>query len=122
MAITARGKVAIAGVDQARLVTVGTSPRTRLRRAALSRDGKWVYAISDAKGELELWRYDAKGASSGEQLTDGGNTLRTDFVESPDGEWIAHGDGRGGLWLLNIETKKNTKIVVDSDTGHQVVA
>lgn len=120
-AITARGKVAIAGIDQVRLVTVGTSPRTRLRRAALSRDGNWVYAISDAKGELEIWRYDAKGTSSGEQLTEGGNTLRTDFVESPNGKWIAHGDGRGGLWLLNIETKKNTKIVVDSDTGHQFV-
>jgi tricorn protease len=117
--ITARGKAAIAGIDQERLVTVGTPPRSRMRRATLSRDGQWVYAISDSRGELELWRYDATGASTAEQLTEGGNSLRVDFFESPNGKWIAHGDGRGGLWLLNTRTKRNKQIVGDSDGWHQ---
>lgn len=113
VAITARGRIAIAGVDQERLVTVGTPSRSRMRNAALSRDGKWVYATSDADGELEIWRYDASGATTAEQMTFGGTSLRGRFFESPDGEWIAHDDGRGGLWLLDTETKKNTQIVTD---------
>ncbi len=117
--VTARGKIAIAGIDRERLVSVGTPLRSRMRNAALSRDGKWVYAISDAKGELELWRYDATGATTGEQMTEGGNTLRGNFFESPDGKWIAHDDGYGGLWLLNTRTKDNTKIVSDSNVGRQ---
>ena len=62
VAVTARGKIAIAGIDQERLVSVGTPHRSRMRNAVLSRNGKWVYAISDTSGELELWRYDATGA------------------------------------------------------------
>lgn len=119
VAITARGRIAIAGLDQERLVSVGTPPRSRMRSAALSRDGKWVYAISDAKGELELWRYDASGATTGEQMTKGGSTLRGNFFESPDGKWIVHDDGDGGLWLLNTKTKDNTKIVSDSNIEQQ---
>lgn len=117
--LTARGKIAIAGIDQERLVSVATPHHSRMRNAALSRDGEWVYAISDAEGELELWRYDASGATTGEQMTEGGNTLRGNFSESPDGKWIAHDDGHGGLWLLNTRTKDNTKIVSDSNAGQQ---
>jgi len=117
--VTARGKIAIAGVDQARLVTVATPHRIRMRNAALSRDGKWVYAISGAQDELELWRFDATGASTSERLIKGGNTLDASFFESPDGKWIAHDDGRGGLWLLDTENRKNKQIVGDSNSGHQ---
>ena len=115
VAITARGKIALAGIDSERLVSLGTPGRSRMRNAALSRDAKWVYAISDAQGELELWRYDASGAMTGEQMTQGGSSLRGGFFESPDGKWIAHDDGDGGLWLLNTKTKDNKKIIVDSN-------
>lgn len=116
--ITARGKIAVAGVDEVRLVTVGTPHRSRMRNAVTSRDGTWVYTMSDASGELELWRYDASGAPTAEQMTKGSDTMRGSFVESPDGQWIAHDDGDGGLWLLNTETKADKKIVGNSDTGH----
>jgi len=112
--VTARGRTAIAGVDQTRLVTVGSPTTTRLRSASLSHDGTSVYAISDTSGELELWRYDATGATTAEQLTEDGGALRAGFSESPDGQWIAHDDGKGGLWLLNTETKENRQILGDS--------
>ncbi len=112
--VTARGRAAIAGLDQVRLVSVGSSIDTRLRNASLSHDGKSVYAISDTSGETELWRYDATGAKAAVQLTTDGSGLRGDFVESPDGEWIAHHDGASGLWLLNTKTRKNERIADDS--------
>ena len=111
--VTARGKIAIAGTDQKRLVNVATPIRSRMRHAALSRDGQWVYAVSDAAGELELWRYSATGEDSAEQMTTGGETLRGPFFESPDGRWIAHDDGRGGLWLLDVESKEDTQVISD---------
>jgi len=117
--VTARGKIAIAGVDKVRLVTVATPHRSRMRNATLSRDGKWVYAISGAEDELELWRFNATGAKTSERLVKGGNTLEASFFESPDGKWIAHDDGRGGLWLLDTKTKKNRQIVGDSNSAHQ---
>ena len=112
--VTARGRAAIAGVDQTRLVSVGSPIETRLRNASLSHDGKSVYAFSDSSGEMELWRYDATGATAAEQLTDDGRGLRTDFVESPDGQWIAHHDGMGSVWLLNTKTGKNSRIAQKS--------
>lgn len=112
--VTARGRAAIAGIDQTRLVSVGSPIETRLRNASLSHDGKAVYAISDTSGETELWRYDATGAAAAVQLTKDGKGLRSDFVESPDGEWIAHHDGNRGLWLLNTKTRKNKRIADNS--------
>lgn len=120
VAVTARGKIAIAGIDQERLVSVGTPHRSRMRNAVLSRSGDWIYAISDASGELELWRYDATGATTGEQMTTGSNTLRSNFFESPDGKWIVHDDGYDGLWLLNTETLKNTQIINDGYIGQDI--
>ncbi|NQV87261.1 MAG: PD40 domain-containing protein, partial [Woeseiaceae bacterium] len=119
--VTARGRAAIAGIDQTRLVSVGSPIDSRLRNASLSHDGKSVYAISDASGETELWRYDATGATAAVQLTKDGSGLRGDFVESPDGEWVAHHDGNGGLWLLNTKTQKNKRIADDSLSLQKIV-
>jgi len=119
--VTARGKAAIAGIDQARLITVGSPTTTRLRRASLSHDGKSVYAISDTSGELELWRYDATGATTAEQLTEDGGALRADYSESPDGRWIVHDDGNGGLWLLDTNTKQNRQIVNNAENFQKPV-
>ena len=115
--VTARGRIAVVGTDQKRLVNVATPMRARMRHAALSRDGQWVYAVSDAGGELELWRYSAIGEDTAERMTEGGETLRGPFFESPDGQWIAHDDGWGGLWLLNADSKKDVQVVTDGAKG-----
>lgn len=109
--ITARGRVAVASTDKSRLVEIATSPESRTRNAILSHDGKWVYAINDASGELELWKYAADGSNNAKQLTKDGSIFRWDISLSPDGKWIAHDDMNGDLWLLNTETSKNKKIM-----------
>jgi len=109
--ITARGRVAVAGIDKSRLVEIATDPESRTRNAILSHDGKWVYAINDTSGELEIWKYAADGSNKAKQLTKDGAIFRWDLSLSPDGKWIAHDDMNGDLWLLDISNGKNKKIM-----------
>ncbi len=109
--ITARGRVAIAGTDQSRLIEVNTPQNSRTRQAILSPDGKWVYAFNDASGEMEIWKFAADGSNQSKQLTKDGYIFRWNISLSPDGKWIAHDDKNGDLWLLNTETLKNQKIL-----------
>ncbi|MFT5677154.1 MAG: tricorn protease [Paraglaciecola sp.] len=112
--LTARGRVAIASTDGTRLVEIATDPTSRTRKALLSHDGKWVYALNDTSGEMEIWRYAADGSTGAKQLTTDGNIFRWDIYLSPDEKWIAHDDKNGDLWLLNINTGENTKILSDN--------
>lgn len=109
--ITARGRVAVAGIDQSRLVEIATQAESRTRKAILSNDGKWIYAINDSSGEMELWKYAANGSKTAKQLTNDGSIFRWDISLSPDGKWIAHDDMNGDLWLLNTTNGVNKKIM-----------
>ncbi|MBT0587827.1 S41 family peptidase [Alteromonas oceanisediminis] len=114
--LTARGHSAVAGITSARLTPIATDAKARTRQAILGHEGKWVYALSDASGETEIWRFSADGKSSATQLTFDGSTMRWSLYPSPDGKWIAHDDKAGNLWLLNLESGKNTAII-DDNTG-----
>ena len=109
--ITARGRVAIASTKKSRLVEVATPADSRTRNAILSHDGKWVYAINDASGEMEIWQFSADGSEKSKQLTKDGTIFRWNLSLSPDGKWIAHDDKNGDLWLMNINTRDNRKIL-----------
>ncbi|MFT4939307.1 MAG: tricorn protease [Paraglaciecola sp.] len=109
--LTARGRVAIASTDGTRLVEIATDPASRTRKALLSHDGKWVYALNDASGEMEIWQYAADGSTSAKQLTSDGHIFRWDIYLSPDDKLIAHDDKNGDLWLLNVSTGENAKIL-----------
>jgi tricorn protease len=109
--LTARGRVAIATTDGSRLVEVATPKDSRTRKAILSHDRKTVYALNDSTGELEIWAFPADGSSGGEQLTFDGSIFRWDLYLSPNGKSIAHDDKNGDLWLLDVNSKKNQKIL-----------
>ncbi|PHV11565.1 S41 family peptidase [Chitinimonas sp. BJB300] len=110
VAVTARGQVALAGTGSLRRVELAPPAGSRLWQATLSPDGKWVYAISDASGEQEIWRLPSDGGTSAEQLTRDGTTRRLALSPSPNGKLVAHTDKRGRLWLLDIATRKNQLI------------
>ncbi|GAB3249904.1 S41 family peptidase [Chitinimonas naiadis] len=110
VAITARGQVTLAGVGPIRRIDIAQPAGSRLRSATVSTDGKWVYAICDATGEQEIWRFPADGSEGGKALTHDGNTQRWSVLPSPDGKWLAHSDKRGRLWLLELATGRNEVI------------
>lgn len=114
VSITARGQVALAGTGAVRRIELPLPPESRAREAVISPDGEWVYAIVDATGEQEIWRFRADGSGSGQALTSDGATQRERLVVSPDGRWIAHADRPGRLWLLDPSNQRN-RLLEDSD-------
>lgn len=107
--LSGRGRVAVAGVGALRRVDIAIPEGSRAKEAVLSKDGAWVYAICDTTGEQEIWRFPANGTSGGKALTTDGRTQRTGLVISPDGQWLAHTDRVGNLFLLNLASGENRK-------------
>jgi len=124
-ALTARGRTLLAGTQKLRRIEVGAPDGVRLSGAVLDPVGKFVYAISDASGEEEIWRYPADGSGDGVQLTRDGSTQREKLHLSPDGKKLAHEDLRGRLWLLDLTSHAN-KLIDDSGAtgtpGYESVA
>ncbi|MBT1452220.1 PDZ domain-containing protein [Glaciecola sp. XM2] len=109
--ITARGRMAVADNDVSRLVNIASDKSARNRHAVLSQDNKHVYSVSDRTGEYEIWQFNADGSSTAKQLTDDGKVLRTGLWLSPNGESLVHADKDGNLFLLDIESAKNTLLL-----------
>jgi tricorn protease len=108
--ITARSQIAVAMPGKQRLVQISTPAGSRSRAAVLSKDGKWVYAINDHSGENEIWRFAADGSANAQQLTKDGSGHRWQLKLSPDGDYLAHDDKNGDLWLLQLSNGRNSKV------------
>ncbi|MDX3774229.1 S41 family peptidase [Chromatiaceae bacterium AAb-1] len=121
VALTARSQIALATKAPQRLVQIATPEGSRSRKAVLSHDGKWVYAINDSSGENEIWRFAADGSNDAKQLTRDGSVFRWGLHLSPDGKWLAHDDKNGDLWLLELESGRNTRIY-QQGWGHAAYA
>lgn len=108
--LTARGRLALASTDGRRLIEIDTPPTSRSRQAILSHDGKWVYAINDASGEMEIWQFAADGSPERKQLTTGTSISRWQLVLSPDGKKLAYDDFNGDLWILDLASGESEKL------------
>ncbi|HEU4565477.1 MAG TPA: S41 family peptidase [Gemmatimonadaceae bacterium] len=115
--LTARGQlyVAPAGQGGGRIVEATRDKRERWREGRWMPDGKSLVALSDASGEYEFWRVPANGIGGRERLTSGAKVLRWDGVASPDGRWLAHYDKDQQLWVLDLATRKQTRLAVSGD-------
>lgn len=110
LALTARGHITLVSTGQKRRVEIATPNNSRARAAILSHDGRWVYAISDASGRDELWRYPADGSNAAKQLTQDGSQRRWQLYLSPNGKQLAHTDKTGSLYVLDLDSGRNTRI------------
>jgi tricorn protease len=114
--VLARGQIGVASTTSTRFMNIATDPSSRNRNPIMSKDGKFVYAISDTSGDYEIWQFDAKGSDVAKQLTKNGKELKTGLWLSPDGEWLAYTKKSGGLWLLALGSGK-TQLVRKSSEG-----
>jgi len=115
--LTARGQVAVAGLQGLRRVDVALPAGSRAREATLSLDGKNVYAFSDATGEQQLWRFPADGTPGGKALTTDKGLDRQGLFPSPDGKNLAHTDREGRLYLLTLATGENKRLDTNPHGG-----
>ena len=123
--VTARGRATLAGTGTLRRVEIGAPAGSRISSPVISPNGRHVYAICDATGEQEIWRFPADGSPHGEALTEGGDSRRWNLWLSPDGRHLAHDDKRGRLWLLDTGNGRNRLIDdggAEGSEGHAAVA
>lgn len=116
VALTTRGQIFVAPVEQGRFVEVPRQPGVRYRNARFLPDGKSLVALSDESGELEFWRLPANGVGRGEAFTTNGTVFRYSGVPSPDGKRLAWTDKDLKLWLHELETRQTT-LVAESARG-----
>lgn len=114
--VTARSHVAIASNDGSRLVQVYAPADSRIRQAVLSHDGKWVYAISDASGEQELWRFAADGSDNAKQLTENASSMKMSLTLSPNGRYLAFDDYDGNVSLYDLKRDRQ-KVIITQGQG-----
>jgi tricorn protease len=112
VALTARGRVFVAPAKAAagRFVHASHADTARHRDARFWPDGKSLLSLSDATGEVELWRLPADGVGAPTRLTKDGKVLRWEAVPSPDGKRVAHRDKDQRLFVLDVATGANTLI------------
>jgi len=104
-----RGRLATQGTQGLRRAELQQPEGSRCRDAAFSSDGKRVFALCDFSGEVELWQLDALGGPGRQQLTQGGQVVRTGLTPSPDGRYVAHTDLAGALYLTDLKAEGGPK-------------
>jgi tricorn protease len=111
LAFTARGEVFAVTTDKegGRIANLS---RTAAREWApvWSPDGKSVLTLSDRSGEMELVELAADGKGEGHALTSDGKGYRYTPRYSPDGKKVAFADKFMDLWVLDLATRKPTRV------------
>lgn len=102
LALTARGQIFVAPLEQERLVEVPRRSDVRYREAQFLPGGTNLLAFSDESLELEFWTLPANGLGPAQQITTNGTVFRFEGVPSPDGRRLAWSDQDQKLWLFEF--------------------
>ena len=108
--VTARGRFATAFTGQRRRVEYSVPEGSRARSAAMSADGKSVYAIIDGGNYGEVWQFPADGRGEGKALTSGTQAYIWRLFPSPSGKTLLYTTKQGKLFELDPATGKSTEI------------
>lgn len=117
--VNARGRATLVGLGNLRRVDIAAPAGSRISAPVISPDGKWVYAICDASGEQEIWRFPTDGGNDASRLTSDGSMRRWNLWLSPDGKQLAHDDKRGRLWLLDLASGRNRLVDDGGQDGNE---
>lgn len=105
VALTARGRVAVAFPGARRRVELEIPNSARAREAVVGPEGESVFLILDRDRFGEIWRYPANGIGEPEQVTEESDAHIWSIYPSPAGKKILYTDKRARLWVLDLETK-----------------
>ncbi|TFH01985.1 MAG: peptidase S41 [Calditrichales bacterium] len=108
--VIARGEVFTVPRENGNTRNITNDSGARDKDAAWSPDGKSIAYLSDKSGEYDIYVVDAKGATQAIQLTNHKDGYRHTLRWSPDGKKIAFADQTLSCFILDIKSKKITKV------------
>ncbi|MBX3688790.1 S41 family peptidase [Dokdonella sp.] len=112
----ARGQAVVTGTKGLRRASLAVPEHARLREAVLSKDGKWVFSITELDGRSEIRRFPADGSATSKLLLADDGSYRLHLWPSPDGRWLAHSDKRARLSILDLD-KGDNRVIDESPFG-----
>ena len=104
VAVTARGRVALAAPKQLRRVEFSIPMDARAREAVEGPDGDWTYMLLDQGDRGDIYRISSDGIGQAEAMTKGYESYIWSFQISPDGKTIVMRDKLARLQKLDVAT------------------
>ena len=108
--VVARGELYTVPAEHGPTRHLGLGSGSREKDPAWSPDGRWVAFLSDAGGEYQIYRADARGEAEPEKLTDLPPGYRHTLRWSPDGSKIAFADQTLRLFYLDVASRQVVEI------------
>ncbi|MCG6961640.1 MAG: PDZ domain-containing protein [Acidobacteria bacterium] len=108
--IVARGDIFTVPREHGPTRNLTRSSGARDKDAVWSPDGARVAFMSDRSGEYEVWVVDAKGLEQPDQLTHSQGGYRHTLRWSPDGAKLAFADQTLSVFILDVASKKVTRV------------
>ncbi|NOZ47442.1 MAG: peptidase S41 [Chlorobi bacterium] len=108
--LTARGEIFTVPEKEGVTVNITKSAGSREKDAIWSPDGKSIAYLSDASGEYEIYIETANGNKQAIKLTNYETGYRHTLKWSPNSKKIAFTDQTLTLFVLDIDSKKITKV------------
>jgi len=108
VAVTARGRVALAAPGQLRRIELPVPLAARARQAVQSSDGKKVFMVLDQGDRGDIFALSADGTSTPVAVTKGYDAHIWSFAIAPDGKTVVVWDKKSRLQKVDVVTGRVT--------------
>lgn len=106
----ARGDIFSVPAENGQIINLTNTQGVREIYPTWSPNGKYIAYYSDASGEYEIYLLENKKGAKPRQLTFNSTAWKYDAEWSPDSRYLVYSDRTMNLWLLDVESGKQTSI------------
>lgn len=106
----ARGDIFSVPAENGQIVNLTNTQGVREIYPTWSPNGKYIAYYSDASGEYEIYLLENKKGAKPRQLTFNSTAWKYDAEWSPDSRYLVYSDRTMNLWLMDVESGKQTAI------------
>ncbi|MDP2238052.1 MAG: PDZ domain-containing protein [Bacteroidales bacterium] len=106
----ARGDIFSVPAENGQIENLTNTQGVREIYPSWSPNGKYIAYYSDASGEYEVYLLENKKGAQPKQLTSNSAAWKYEAEWSPDSRYLVYSDRTMKLWLLDVETGKQTAV------------